>query len=83
MEVEAMMHLVAIAEKISSSINIGKIYGIGFTKSGEVFGNATIFLYKGTEIKDIQLIETYTYQASFALQRRVAEESLKHTEDFF
>jgi PAS domain S-box-containing protein len=72
-----------ICEKISSSVNIGEIYGIGFTKSGEVFGNATIFLYKGTEIKDIQLIETYAYQASFALQRRVAEQSLKHTQKIF
>ena len=72
-----------ICEKISSSVNIGDIYGIGFTKSGEVFGNATIFLYKGTEIKDIQLIEAFAYQASFALQRRVAEESLKHTQKIF
>jgi len=72
-----------ICEKISSSVNIGEIYGIGFTKSGEVFGNATIFLNKGTEIKEIQLIETYAYQASFALQRRVAEESLKHTQKIF
>ncbi len=72
-----------ICEKISSSVNIGDIYGIGFTKSGEVFGNATIFLYKGTEIKEIQLIETFAYQASFALQRRVTEESLKHTQKIF
>ena len=72
-----------ICEKISTSVNIGDIYGIGFTKSGEVFGNATIFLYKGTEIKDIQLIEAFAYQASFALQRRVAEESLKHTQKIF
>jgi PAS domain S-box-containing protein len=72
-----------ICEKISASVNIGEIYGIGFTKSGEVFGNATLFLYQGTEIKENQLIETYAYQASFALQRRVSEKSLKHRQEIF
>ena len=72
-----------ICEKITESVNIGDIYAIGFSKSGELLGNAVICLYKGTGIKDTRLIETYAHQASIALQRRIAEEALKHAQEVF
>jgi PAS domain S-box-containing protein len=70
-------------DQIDEAINIGDIYGIGFVRWGTLFGNATIFLHKGGVIPDIQLIENYARAASIALQRKIAEDSLKESQEVF
>jgi PAS domain S-box-containing protein len=70
-------------DQIDEAINIGDIYGIGFVRWGTLFGNATIFLHKGAVIPDIQLIENYARAASITLQRKIAEDSLKESQEVF
>jgi PAS domain S-box-containing protein len=70
-------------DQIVEAVKIGDIYGIGFVRGGILFGNATIFLHKGAAIPDIQLIETYARAASIALQRKIAEDSLKESQEIF
>jgi PAS domain S-box-containing protein len=70
-------------DQIVEAVKIGDIYGIGFVRGDILFGNATIFLHKGAAIHDIQLIETYARAASIALQRKVAEDALRESEEIF
>lgn len=70
-------------DQIVEAVKIGDIYGIGFVQRGILFGNATIFLHKGAAIPNIQLIETYARAASIALQRKIAEDSLKESQEIF
>jgi PAS domain S-box-containing protein len=70
-------------EELGSAINIGDVYGIGFVSKDTVYGNATIFCRQGATIPDIQLVETYVQAASIALQRDIAEHSLKKSEELF
>ncbi|TFG90587.1 MAG: PAS domain S-box protein, partial [Candidatus Atribacteria bacterium] len=70
-------------DQIEETIKIGDTYGIGFVLGGILFGNATIFLHKGATIPNIQLIETYARAASIALERKVAEDALKESEEIF
>jgi PAS domain S-box-containing protein len=70
-------------DQIEESIKIGDIYGIGFVRRDQLFGSATIVLLNGAAICDIQLIETYARAASIALQRKIAEDSLKESQEIF
>ena len=71
-------HICTTLEKL---FNLGDIYAIGFTRKGELFGNAVIITRGKAGLEKKDLIETYIGQASVALQRRRAEEELqKHRE---
>ena len=70
-------------DHIVEAARIGDIYAIGFVRGDTLFGNATIFLHKGAAIPDIQLVETYARAASIALQREIAENALKRSEEIF
>ena len=69
-----------ICKKITVSVKMSDFYSIGFVQGDEIYGNATICLYNGSNIHNLQLIETYAYQASIALQKQVAEEALNESE---
>jgi PAS domain S-box-containing protein len=68
-----------ICKKITASVNMGDFYSIEFVQCDEIFGNATICLYKGSGIHNLHLIETYAHLASIALQKQVAEEALNES----
>ena len=70
-------------EQITENLNIEDSYGIGFVYHGRVLGSATLYLHKGADMRDLPLIETYTRAASIALQRKIAEESLKESREIF
>jgi len=72
-----------ICEEITSSLNIGEKYAVGFVRAGKILGNAMIFLPEGSGIPDLQLVETYVRQATIALQRRQAEDALKQSEELY
>jgi PAS domain S-box-containing protein len=72
-----------ICEEITSSLDIGEKYAVGFVRAEKILGNAMIFLPNGSEIPDLQLVETYVRQATIALQRRLAEEALKKSEELY
>jgi PAS domain S-box-containing protein len=67
-------HICTTLEKL---FNLGDIYTMGFTRKGELFGNAVIITRGRAGLERRDLIETFIGQASVALQRRRAEEELK------
>jgi len=67
-------HICTTLEKL---LNLGDIYAMGFTRKGELFGNAVIITRGKTGLEKKDLIETFIGQASVALQRRRAEEELQ------
>ena len=67
-------HICTTLEKL---LNLGDIYVMGFTRKGELFGNAVIITRGKAGLEKKDLIETFIGQASVALQRRRAEEELQ------
>jgi len=67
-------HICTTLEKL---FNLGDIYTMGFTRRGELFGNAVIITRGKAGLEKKDLIETFIGQASVALQRRQAEEELQ------
>jgi len=72
-----------ICDRITARVHFTDTWAIGFARSGELFGNAVLYLYQGTTITNKPLIETYANQASIALQRRLLEDSLRQTTETF
>lgn len=56
--------------------NINKVYNIGLLKKGEVLGNVSIITKYNNVINDVELIETFIYQASISLLRIRLEDEL-------
>jgi PAS domain S-box-containing protein len=67
-------HICTALEKL---FNLGDIYTMGFTRKGELFGNAVIITRGRAGLEKGDLIETFIGQASVALQRKRAEEELQ------
>jgi PAS domain S-box-containing protein len=70
-----------ICRDFESLIDIGRIYGIGFTWKGRLYGNAVIIRRDDTEISNRATIEAFIGQISVALQRRQAEEELRRSRE--
>jgi PAS domain S-box-containing protein len=66
---------------IEKLLGLGDTYAMGFSWRGKLFGSAVVFLPKGVEIGNQDIIETFIRQASVALQRRQAEEALQKVND--
>ncbi len=66
-----------ICTTLEKLFNLGDIYTMGFTRKGELFGNAVIITRDRAGLEKKDLIETFIGQASVALQRRRAEEELQ------
>ncbi len=66
-----------ICNTLEKLLNLGDIYVMGFTRKGQLFGNAVIITRGRGGLEKKDLIETFIGQASVALQRRRAEEELK------
>ena len=54
---------------------------MGFSWEGKLFGDAVILMRKGGELQSQSLIETFVRQASVALQRRQAKETMQKSEE--
>jgi len=70
-------------DRIEQVLNLGTNYAIGFTNKGNIFGNVGIFLHKGAIISDVHLVEAYVQEAAIALQRRIAEDAVRKSEELF
>jgi len=69
----------AVCDAIEKLLNLGDIYAVGFFWKGQLYGSASLLVRAGTDLEDKELIETFVKQASIALQRWHAEDSLKKT----
>jgi len=66
----------SVLEKL---FNVGKIYTIGLVKEGKLFGTVLIFMQKDQKLNvDKSIIETFVKQSAIAVQRRNAEERIRH-----
>jgi PAS domain S-box-containing protein len=76
-----------VCQTIEKLLNIGTIYVMGFTRQGELLGDAVIICRRGeneTRIAQQTLfIETFINQAALALHRKQAEEALRKSEALF
>lgn len=72
-----------VCQEIEKLLDIGNVYAIGFTWEGKWYGSAVICTRTGTELENMDVIQTFVREASIALQRRKAEEALKASEKKF
>lgn len=68
-----------IGELIDKLLGIHKIYGMGFSWRGVVYGNAIIITRNSKDIEKKEFIETFIGQVSIVLQRQKAEMQLHQT----
>ncbi|MBN2173607.1 MAG: PAS domain S-box protein [Bacteroidales bacterium] len=68
-------------KRIQSKLEVGGIFLIGLTWENTVYGNAMIFLPKGKQLENPEAIETVVKLGSIALQRKKAEDALRHSEE--
>ncbi len=68
---------------IEEALNLGEFYSVGLIWQGTLLGNITFALRKGQNLKNDPLIETYVRAASISLQRHVAENALKESENLY
>ncbi len=70
-----------ICRALEKLLGIREIHSMGFTREGQLLGDAVIIRREDTELENINLIETFINQATVALQRKRAEGALIETED--
>jgi PAS domain S-box-containing protein len=68
---------VEASEAIEKEFDLGDFHSIGLTWRGTILGNILIILRNGGTITNTPLIEIYARAASIALQRQIAEQSVK------
>jgi len=68
---------------LETMFSVNRVYGIGFTSKGFIYGVATVITFKNSPPIDVELVEAYCSQASIALQRWMAEKTLRKTEEVY
>ncbi|MBD3289494.1 PAS domain S-box protein [candidate division KSB1 bacterium] len=69
----------ATGDALDKLFRIHKIYGMGFSRHGMLYGNTVIITRNGKELKNEEFVETFIGQVSIVLQRQRAETKLKQT----
>ncbi|MDD1700072.1 MAG: PAS domain S-box protein [Methanoregula sp.] len=72
-----------VSTAIVQELNLGNFYYISLVWEGSFLGNITFGLPKGEKLEKIPFIEIYGKAASIVLQRKIAEESLKESQEIF
>ena len=66
--------------QVEEILSIGDIYAMGFSTREEVFGNVTMCLKNGSELKNPDFLEAFALQASVALLRLRTRKKLIESE---
>ncbi|HDR72833.1 MAG TPA: PAS domain S-box protein [Methanoculleus sp.] len=69
-----------LCTSVAKECSIGRVYGIGFSWQGHLFGNAIIMLPEGRELEHRDLVEAFLHQATVALRRKHTENDLHESE---
>lgn len=72
-----------ICDRLESELEITGKYAIGFVRRGEIMGNAAIFLAGERAIPNQRIVEMYAREAAIALQRYLAEEEQRRSDEIF
>jgi PAS domain S-box-containing protein len=70
-----------VCNRIDERYALGKDFIMGCVCRGGLFGNVTIKLKKGAELRNQETIEAFVKQAGVALQRRHMREKLRRAEE--
>ena len=70
-----------ITQIISKIIGLNKIYTIGIVKDKSLLASIHFFTFNGKAISDANFIETLVKQAGIVLQKKMAEQALKVSEE--
>ncbi|MDD4136838.1 MAG: PAS domain S-box protein [Methanoregula sp.] len=68
---------------IEKALNLEKFYTAGLIWQGALLGNVTFALRNGEQLGNISLAETYVRAASIVLQRSIAENALRESENLY
>jgi PAS domain S-box-containing protein len=71
----------AACDALEKLAGTGDIFVMGFSKTEELYGSATIIMRKGCELKNRDAVEAFMHQTGVALQRKRAEEALRQSEE--
>jgi PAS domain S-box-containing protein len=71
----------AACDALEKLAGIGDIFAMGFASKGDLYGNAIIIMPEGSQLSNRDVVETFLRQAGVALQRKLAEEALKKSEE--
>jgi PAS domain S-box-containing protein len=71
----------AACDALEKLAGIGEIFVMGFASKGDLYGNAIIIMPEGSRLGNRDVVETFLRQAGVALQRRLADEALKKSEE--
>jgi PAS domain S-box-containing protein len=72
-----------VCDQLEAELEIGEKYAIGFVRSGEIMGNTAFFIDRGKTIPDKKMVEMYAREAAIALQRHIAEEAKRKSDEIF
>jgi PAS domain S-box-containing protein len=72
-----------VSTAIIRELNLGDFYYLSLFWKGSFLGNITFGLPKGEKLEKIPFIELYGKAASIALQRHLADDALKESEEIF
>ena len=71
-----------ICYALEKLFGITEIHSMGFTREGQLLGNVVIIRREETDLKNKNAIKTFINQAAVALQRKQAEEQIRHRLEF-
>ena len=71
----------AACDAIETILGLKDAFAMGFSWSGNLFGSAIVFMFRGSQMRDPRIIETFIRQASVAFQRRQAEEAFRRANE--
>ena len=72
---------VVVARAIEKLVDLHKIYTIGINKDNNLLASVHFFTFKKQEITNRSFLETFVRQAGIVLQKKMAEDSLKESEN--
>jgi PAS domain S-box-containing protein len=67
-------------EALEKIVGIGDIFTMGLTRSGELFGSATIIMPEGSQLNNPDVLETFVRLSAVALQNKLAEGAIRESE---
>ncbi|MDI6740399.1 MAG: PAS domain S-box protein, partial [Candidatus Edwardsbacteria bacterium] len=72
----------AVCVALERLLNVSEIHTMGFSLVGHLYGGVIFLLRPGETIENRTLIETVINQGAMAIQRKMAEEQLRQSEEF-
>jgi PAS domain S-box-containing protein len=70
-----------LSRELQDLLGFGGIYLMGIVRHGKLLGVASVIPSRGTELRNLEVVEAFINQAAVAIQRKSAEEAYRESED--